>query len=74
MFIVDLSYLIGIIILLWVLFFYILWMFCEQPLKYSRFSMDKKVIRRCSICTYTYFLSSDVSISRCPQCKSLNKA
>ncbi|HEC69312.1 MAG TPA: hypothetical protein ENI31_03380 [Candidatus Omnitrophica bacterium] len=39
----------------------------------ARFSISKKFLRQCSICTYTYFLSHDLSLSRCPFCGSLNK-
>ena len=38
-----------------------------------RFSISKKFLRQCSICTHTYFLSRDLSLSRCPFCGSLNK-
>ena len=39
----------------------------------DRFSISKKFLRQCSICTYTYFLSHNLSLSRCPFCGSLNK-
>ena len=70
---ISFSVIIGSYILFWLVIFFTAW-FCQKlPNSLGSLRLSNKVIRRCSVCTYTYFLSYDSVITRCPLCGSLNK-
>ena len=70
---ISFSVIIGSYILFWLVIFFTAWFFQKVPANVGILGLGSKIIRQCSICTYTYFLSHDYQITRCPLCGSLNK-
>lgn len=56
----------------WVIVFVALGIFVKIFPKGWSFTRYQKTIRQCDICMYTYFLSTDYRISKCPLCGSWN--
>jgi len=70
---IEFSLFLGLYVGGWLFFFFLVWLKEKLSFRLERFSMKKKFLRECSVCTYTYFLSFDYPLSRCPLCGSLNK-
>jgi rubrerythrin len=68
---------IGSAVLLYLMFalaaIFVLWMSYEKSEAFEKYTLDQKEVWECTICAYTYVDSTHDTISRCPQCKSLNK-
>lgn len=50
-----------------------LWVMFEKGASSDKYSIERKEIWNCDICTYTYVDSTHDTISKCPRCKSLNR-
>ena len=50
-----------------------LWVWFEKGESFRKYTLHRKEVWVCEICAYTYVDSQNESISRCPQCSSLNK-
>ena len=50
-----------------------LWVMFEKGASFDKYSIERKEIWNCEICTYTYVDSTHDTISKCPRCKSLNQ-
>jgi hypothetical protein len=68
---VDISLVLAVIIcielVLWTIF---MW---RQSKKILLSRMYKAKVIKCDTCSYVYFISSNITFSRCPVCVSINK-
>ena len=73
MFRVDISTAVFLYVVSSLLVIFLLWIFFEKKSILPKFIREEADVWECSICTYTYVVSSHHEISQCPQCKSYNK-
>ncbi len=73
MIVIDFELLLAIYLGIWIVVMFLF--FCNEryPAEHESFSARKKIIWHCATCMYTYILSRESSLSRCPICGSLNK-
>ena len=68
---VDISLLLAIIVCIELLLWTVLMWGGSKKLLLSRIYKAKVI--KCDTCSYVYFISSNITFSRCPVCVSINK-
>lgn len=52
---------------------FILWIWLGRSSRFNVFKEDRQDVWQCSVCSYVYRDDKKKVLSRCPQCKSINK-
>lgn len=70
--IVNLSTFLGLYVMVPLAVLLALWL-CDRRRERQRpFTLAKRRLVRCDICLYTYYVESDATFAKCPQCGSMN--
>ena len=70
---VDISTAVLIYLCVTLLGVFFFWVRFERGGAFGKYQTHPKEVWNCSVCTYTYADSLHRELSRCPQCKSLNR-
>ncbi len=69
---VDFSGAVGLYLAVALSLFFCLWLLWRRQ-KDKTYTLEKRFLWFCAVCTYTYISTSEEAISQCPRCGSYNR-